>query len=105
MAPSSPDRALWVGYGGATLGDGTQLIPHETICDVPLAEAEASDHWQPVDKPAKRAARAPRAPRAPKAPKGKAKAKAAAPAEPPAPPVNETVHPPVEQAVTTDGDS
>jgi hypothetical protein len=77
MAPDT-DLARWVGYGGAALADGTPLVPHETICAVPRAEAEASDHWQPVD--AKRKTLKTRTPRKPSQP-SKPKRTAPAPSE------------------------
>ncbi len=51
---ASPELALYVGEGGNSLSDGTPLIPGETICHVPKAEAQASDLWEPVSngKPA-----------------------------------------------------
>lgn len=45
---TTPDKALYVGEGGNCLSDGTPLIPHETVCQVPRSEAEASELWEPV---------------------------------------------------------
>jgi hypothetical protein len=47
MAPT-PEKALYVGEAGNCLADGTPLIPGETIAEVPKAEAEGSELWQPV---------------------------------------------------------
>jgi hypothetical protein len=47
---STPDKALYVGEAGNCLSDGTALIPGETVCEVPKAEAQASDLWEPVAK-------------------------------------------------------
>jgi hypothetical protein len=47
---TAPEKALYVGEGGNFLSDGTALIPHETVCLVPKAEAEASELWEPVAK-------------------------------------------------------
>lgn len=69
MAPA-PDKALWVGDGGNHLGDGTELVPHETIVAITHGEAEASDNWEPIKgagKPKAKRKRAPKA-KAPKAP-------------------------------------
>jgi hypothetical protein len=48
MAPPAPDTALYVGPVGNALGDGTELVPHETVANISRAEAEASDNWQPI---------------------------------------------------------
>lgn len=47
---TQPDKAMYVGEAGNCLSDGTPLIPGETICEVPQAEAEASELWDPVAK-------------------------------------------------------
>lgn len=67
MAPTA-DQAVYIGPAGSVLPDGTQsgseLVPHETVCDVPLGEAEASSYWEPVTVkkvPARKRKRATRA--------------------------------------------
>lgn len=50
MAPS-PDLARYVGEAGNALGDGTVLVPHETIVEVSKGEASLSDQWEPVTSP------------------------------------------------------
>ena len=39
-------KAKWVGTYEAELPDGTQLVPGETVVDLPRDEAEGSDNWQ-----------------------------------------------------------
>lgn len=50
-------RATWVGIAGCEL-NGQELVPGETIVDVPADEARESDNWAPVKtaKPAHAAA-------------------------------------------------
>lgn len=38
-------KALWVGPD-RHLDDGTVLVAGETVVEIPVAEAEASDHWE-----------------------------------------------------------
>jgi hypothetical protein len=40
-------KALWVGPFGGELGR-QQLIPGETVVEIPADEAENSAHWEPV---------------------------------------------------------
>lgn len=40
--------ATWIGPYGYTKPDGTLLETGITVCKVPAAEAEGSDHWLPV---------------------------------------------------------
>lgn len=78
MAPTQ-EMALYVGEGGNCLTDGTPLVPHETIAQVPASEAEASELWEPVTD-GKPASSEPRN----SAPKTRSKHKAApVPADPP----------------------
>lgn len=39
-------KATWVAPFVGELPDGTQLIPNETVVEIPAGEAEASDHWR-----------------------------------------------------------
>lgn len=41
-------KALWVAGFPAVLPDGTQLVPGETVVEIPRGEAEQSAHWRPV---------------------------------------------------------
>lgn len=75
MAPQ-PEKALYVGEAGNCLSDGTRLIPGETVCLVPKAEAEGSELWKPVAKSTPTASDQPR--------NAAPDAAAAAPADPPA---------------------
>lgn len=45
MAPSGTVKAKWVGTYEAELPDGTQLVPGETVVELPRDEAEGSDNW------------------------------------------------------------
>ena len=40
-------KAKWVGTFRAFLEDGTELIPGETVVEIPAGEAEESAHWAP----------------------------------------------------------
>lgn len=42
-------KALWVGTPQAFV-DGTPLVHGVTVQEIPAAEAEASDNWEPVTK-------------------------------------------------------
>lgn len=46
---SDPIRATWTGPAGCKLPDGTELVPGETVAEVPAGEARGSENWQPVE--------------------------------------------------------
>lgn len=48
MAAEKTVKARWVAGYEASLADGTLLIPGETVVEIPAAEAEGSDNWQPT---------------------------------------------------------
>lgn len=47
-------KALWVGTA-QTFVDGRPLVAGETVCEIPRAQAEGSDDWQPVTSSKKKA--------------------------------------------------
>lgn len=58
MADETPKpkltKARWIAHYEAQLTDGTVLVPGETVVEIPKAEAEESDNWQPVRGSAKK---------------------------------------------------
>lgn len=46
MASVKTVRARWVAGFEAMLPDGRVLVPGETIVEIPVGEAEQSDHWE-----------------------------------------------------------
>ena len=42
--------ARWQGPHRGRLPDGTDLVPGETVVQVPRAEAMESDHWEVVER-------------------------------------------------------
>ncbi len=41
-------KARWVASYPAEMADKTQLVPGETVVEIPKVEAEASDNWEIV---------------------------------------------------------
>ena len=48
MAPTGYIPALYVGPPACKLMDGTDLVPGETVVDIPEGEAHESANWTPV---------------------------------------------------------